>query len=81
VITSEEVAVLRRAASDPDVDSGVFDPERDRRLYQPLLRRGLLRRETRPYPPDPEYEVVHYETTPEGLDILRWYDRVYGRDS
>ena len=34
-----------------------------------------------PYPPDPEYEVVHYETTPAGLDILRWYDRVYGRES
>jgi hypothetical protein len=77
-LTDEEADVLRRAASDPDVDSGVFDPERDRRLYQPLLRRGLLQCEVRPYPPDADYEIVHYQTTEEGLRLLQLYDRAHG---
>jgi hypothetical protein len=74
VINAEEAGALRRSSMYPDVQSGEWDEERDERLYQPLVRRGLLRCEVRPHPTDPDYEIVHYETTDEGLQELRAFD-------
>lgn len=74
-IDDEEARALARASAHPDTQSGDFDEERDRRLYRPLVRRGLLVREVMPYPNDDAFEIVHYEATALGLEALEAYQQ------
>jgi len=72
MISAEQFEALRRASSDPDLDSGDFDEEQDRRVYQPLVRAGLLTCEVRPHP-DPDVEIVFYQTTERGrMELAHW---------
>jgi hypothetical protein len=66
---------LRRASSHPDLFSGDFDDERDRRVYEPLVKLGFLKREIRPWDANDLFEIVHYETTDTGKWALRLYDK------
>lgn len=73
-LTDEMAEALRRSSSHPDLFSGDFDDERDRRVYDPLVKLGFLTREIRPWPANDLFEIVHYETTETGKWALRLYD-------
>jgi len=57
-----------------DSCGGIFDEERDERLYRPLMLRGLLRLDEWPHPTLPDVDVVYYETTSLGMTALRAYE-------
>jgi hypothetical protein len=73
--TDEQLDALARASASPDLPVERVDrawtKEMHERVYVPLIAAGLVVQSVRPYEPDPDYEVVHYETTEAGRVLLR----------
>jgi len=71
-LTDEQLDALARASASPDLPvERDWTEELHERVYAPLVAAGLVVQSVRPYEPDPDYEVVHYETTEAGRDLLR----------
>lgn len=70
-MTDEQLVALARATASPDLNGGDWSEDAHDRVYAPLIDAGLIVQTTRPYPPDPDFEIVHYEATDAGRDLVR----------
>jgi len=70
-LTDEQMNALARATAAPDLAGGDWSDEMHERVYEPLIESGLIVQTLRPYPPDPNYEIVHYEATEAGRELVR----------
>jgi hypothetical protein len=70
-LTDEQMDALARSTASPDLFGGDWSEELHRRVYTPLIRAGLVVQTTKPYPPDPNSELVHYEATEAGRELVR----------
>jgi hypothetical protein len=80
LLTTDQAEALRRCASEPDIDAGLWT-EATGDLYEPLVRDGLLARTIRPWRANELYELVHYQTTEHGKWALAIYDRQKAREA
>jgi hypothetical protein len=70
-LTDEQMNALVRTTASPDLFGGEWSEELHERVYAPLIEAGLVVQTERPHPSDPDYELVHYEATEAGRELVR----------